>query len=230
MREPVSSSAQPSAGAIPAALAFSEHTSSYDTSRQLASERDVAKGIATLRNGADSRQQATETGSPRPTRATKSGTSHLERDSQLDAVIDAWPDLPAAIRAGIVAMVKPAERPEEFDLRRLGSPRTRPRNGLFAGSDRQTLANPNADVMRESHATSHASIRITWTPKNERSDRKVSAGRTAPLTTADRRSDRWSTACCYRPPCRSALPARRSGGRPVPSPARHRPRAQLVTA
>jgi hypothetical protein len=32
----------------------------------------------------------------------------LEDDSQLDAVIDAWPDLPDAVRSGIAAMVKAA--------------------------------------------------------------------------------------------------------------------------
>jgi hypothetical protein len=96
------------AGAIPAASTFSEHTSSNDTSRQLTSKADAAKGVATMRNGMDSRQRATASGSRRPPRATKSATSGSVVDPDLAAIMDAWPNLPEVVRAGIVAIVRAA--------------------------------------------------------------------------------------------------------------------------
>ena len=95
-------------GAIPVASIFSKHTSTNDTSRHFASEPAASKRVATRRDEPDSRHQTTASGIRRPARATKSATDPSEGDSQLRVVIDAWPDLPEAVRAGILAIVKAA--------------------------------------------------------------------------------------------------------------------------
>jgi hypothetical protein len=56
-----------------------------------------------------SRQDATESDSIRPPTATKNAPSdRVVADADLAAVVDAWPGLPEAIKAGILAMVKAA--------------------------------------------------------------------------------------------------------------------------
>ncbi len=52
-----------------------------------------------------SRQYQNEYGSIRPHTATQKATRLLPNDPGLAAVVDAWPDLPEAIRAGILAMI-----------------------------------------------------------------------------------------------------------------------------
>ncbi len=63
-----------------------------------------------------SRQDATENGSERLPTATQNATRLLPDDPDLAAVVDAWPKLPAAIKAGIVAMVRAAVRGNADDL------------------------------------------------------------------------------------------------------------------
>jgi len=59
-----------------------------------------------------SRQYPNESGSIRPLTATQSATHPCQpavtTDPDLAAVVDAWPELPEAIKAGIVAIVKAA--------------------------------------------------------------------------------------------------------------------------
>ncbi len=57
-----------------------------------------------------SRQYPNESGSIRPATATQNATRLLPEDSDLAAVVDAWSDLPEALKAGIVAMVKAAAK------------------------------------------------------------------------------------------------------------------------
>jgi hypothetical protein len=57
------------------------------------------------------RSSRTEPQAPEPVRAptaTETATRHLPDDSNLAAVVAAWPALPEAIRAGILAMVEAA--------------------------------------------------------------------------------------------------------------------------
>jgi hypothetical protein len=56
----------------------------------------------------DSCQEATASVNPHPTGATSSATVSLSNDPDLAAIIDAWPALPEAVQAGILAMVKAA--------------------------------------------------------------------------------------------------------------------------
>ena len=59
------------------------------------------------------RQHTTESDPKRLPRATRGATrvvAALEDDPNLAAVVDAWPDLPAALKAGIVAMAKATAR------------------------------------------------------------------------------------------------------------------------
>ena len=59
------------------------------------------------------RQHTTESDPKRLPRATRGATrvvAALEDDPDLAAVVDAWPDLPAALKAGIVAMAKATAR------------------------------------------------------------------------------------------------------------------------
>jgi len=55
---------------------------------------------------AQSHQHPNESGSIRPLTATQNATRLLPDDPGLAAVVEAWPDLPEAIRAGILAMVR----------------------------------------------------------------------------------------------------------------------------
>lgn len=55
-----------------------------------------------------SRQYPTVTDPTRPPRATAGATFLAAPDADLAALVAAWPTLPEAIRAGIVAMVKAA--------------------------------------------------------------------------------------------------------------------------
>ncbi len=54
------------------------------------------------------RQEPTQAAPKRLPTATQNATRLLPEDSDLTAVIDAWPDLPEALKAGIVAMLKAA--------------------------------------------------------------------------------------------------------------------------
>jgi hypothetical protein len=96
------------AGAIPAASTFSELASSSDSRRQIASESDTAKELVTDADRGESRQQTSLSVRPRPRGATKSATSALANDPDFAVVLAAWPELPHAVRAAIVATVKAA--------------------------------------------------------------------------------------------------------------------------
>jgi hypothetical protein len=96
-------------GAIPAASIFSELASTSDTPRHLRSKDDTTKDVATHHAAGDSRQQAVSSDTPRSIGATKSATRLLAQYPDLAAVAAAWPDVPEAVRAGVVAMVKAAK-------------------------------------------------------------------------------------------------------------------------
>jgi len=96
------------AGAIPAASTFSEHASTRDSGRHITSKLPDCKGVAPCKRRPDLRQRATANGGRRPARGTESATSPLPDDPDLAVVVAAWPELPEAVRAGIVAMVKDA--------------------------------------------------------------------------------------------------------------------------
>jgi hypothetical protein len=68
----------------------------------------IAKQVVAHHNEGDSRQQAASSVMPRPPRATKSATRVLTEYPDFAVVLSAWRDLPEAIRADIVAMVKAA--------------------------------------------------------------------------------------------------------------------------
>jgi hypothetical protein len=55
---------------------------------------------------------ATVNGGSRPARATESATGPLIDDPDLTAVVAAWPELPDAVRTGILAMATGLERPK----------------------------------------------------------------------------------------------------------------------
>jgi hypothetical protein len=58
-----------------------------------------------------SRQDTTESASIRPPTATQNAPPYdVVADTDLAAVVDAWPALPEAIKAGILAMVKAAAK------------------------------------------------------------------------------------------------------------------------
>jgi hypothetical protein len=58
-----------------------------------------------------SRQYPTASVSVRPQTATQNATRDcVVPDPDLAAVVDAWPELPEAIKAGIMAMVKAASK------------------------------------------------------------------------------------------------------------------------
>src|SRR5271157_5573130 len=71
-------------------------------------ERDASSSSA--QQSPSSRQDTTDSASIGPLTATQNATRLLLDDPGLAAVVDAWPDLPEAIRAGIVAMVKASNR------------------------------------------------------------------------------------------------------------------------
>ena len=47
-----------------------------------------------------------------PQGATQGATRALIEDPDLDLVIDRWPDLPPAVRAGIIAIIRATEGPD----------------------------------------------------------------------------------------------------------------------
>jgi hypothetical protein len=55
-------------------------------------------------------QRASRSVQRRPLRATESATDALPADPDLAAVVAAWDRLPAAVKAGIVAMVQAAAK------------------------------------------------------------------------------------------------------------------------
>ena len=58
--------------------------------------------------GGSTRLNPTHSDMTRPSRATQGATHLLPDDPGLAAVVEAWPELPDAIKAGIVAMVRAA--------------------------------------------------------------------------------------------------------------------------
>ena len=89
-----SSSGLKSAGAIPAASIFSEHTSTDVTSGQEWSKAVSAKGLETPIESSRSGQHASRGVMWRSADATKSTTKPPFDDADLDLVIHAWPELP----------------------------------------------------------------------------------------------------------------------------------------
>ncbi len=80
-------------------------------SRQDASKGFSANGLRQPTHAHRSSQQATENNAVRPLRATRVATPLLPDDPDLAAVVVAWPDLPDALRAGILAIIKAAAPP-----------------------------------------------------------------------------------------------------------------------
>jgi hypothetical protein len=66
----------------------------------------IAKRVASHKGRPDFRQAATASVGPRPACATESATSLLPEYPDLAVVLAAWPELPEAVCAGIMAMVK----------------------------------------------------------------------------------------------------------------------------
>ncbi len=79
-----------------------------DRTRQNTSKTVSRKTLRQPHPDSRSRTEPTLSASIRPPTATPNATRMLPDDRDLAAVVDAWPDLPEAIRAGIVAMVKAA--------------------------------------------------------------------------------------------------------------------------
>src|SRR5271157_2990136 len=77
-------------------------------SRQDTSRRVNDKGLRQTPPPLESGQDATESDTIRPPRATQGATHLLPYDRDLATVAAAWSELPEAIRAGILAMVKAA--------------------------------------------------------------------------------------------------------------------------
>jgi hypothetical protein len=73
---------------------------------------DKGKPLSTIAETVgSSRQDTTEPGSVRPPRATQCATRDwVVHEPDLAAVVDAWPRLPEAIKAGILAMVNAAAK------------------------------------------------------------------------------------------------------------------------
>jgi predicted kinase len=69
-----------------------------------------------------SHQQATSNVMPRQPRATKSAAALLTEYADVAIVVAAWPDLPEAVRAGVLAIVNAAQgqHSQRNDLRNLG--------------------------------------------------------------------------------------------------------------
>jgi hypothetical protein len=96
------------AGAIPAASIFSVHASTSDWRCHETAKLPDGSGVATNADRRHLRQGATTNGGTRPGCATESATRFMAEYPDLAVVSAAWPDLPEAVRAGIVAMVKAA--------------------------------------------------------------------------------------------------------------------------
>src|SRR5271157_3381954 len=76
--------------------------------RQDTSKRVNPKGLRRAESPQRSSQGATESDTTRPSRATRGATRPLPDDPDLAAMVAAWPELPEAIRAGLLAMVRAA--------------------------------------------------------------------------------------------------------------------------
>jgi hypothetical protein len=96
------------AGAIPAASTFSEHASTGDKTRHETSKAVPSKEFVTHHDEGGSRQKAASSVMPRPPRATKSATRLMTEYPDLAVVSAARPELPEAVRAGIVVIVNAA--------------------------------------------------------------------------------------------------------------------------
>jgi hypothetical protein len=71
----------------------------------------VFPALSTLdRSTPPSRQDANDNDQKRPLTATQNATHPLPEDADLIAVIEAWDQLPEAIRQGIVAMVRASKK------------------------------------------------------------------------------------------------------------------------
>jgi len=81
--------------------------------RQNTSKAANSLGLRQPHSYSRSRTDPTRSDSPRLPRATRGATGPLPDDPDLAAVVDAWPKLPEAIKACIVAMVKAASGSEE---------------------------------------------------------------------------------------------------------------------
>ncbi len=79
-----------------------------DRNRQNPANYGVKPSSPSAQSLPSSRQDTTDSASIRPPTATQNATHLLPDDPGLAAVVDAWPDLPEAIKAGIVAMVRAA--------------------------------------------------------------------------------------------------------------------------
>ena len=93
------------AGAIPAASTFSVQASTSDSTHQDTCKFSDCDGVLLQDQMVVFCQQATVCGGSRPPRATESATGPRVIDPALAAVVAAWPDLPATVQAGILAMV-----------------------------------------------------------------------------------------------------------------------------
>jgi hypothetical protein len=91
---------------------FSEHTSTNDNTRLDASNPAIPSGVTSFLDSRDLQQDATACDHLRSPSATKNATRALPDDPDLAAVVTAWPSLPEAIRAGILAMVR-ASAPDQ---------------------------------------------------------------------------------------------------------------------
>ena len=98
------------AGAIPAASTFSEQATRADNGRQSTSKASDDDGVAARNGSRDFRQLTTANGGSRPPRATESATRIMAEYPDSAVVAAGWPQLPEAVRAGIVAMVKSVPR------------------------------------------------------------------------------------------------------------------------
>ncbi len=76
-----------------------------DSNRQTPANYGVKPSLPSAHSLLSSRQDTTDSASIRPPTATQNATRLLPDDPGLAAVVDAWPDLPEAIRAGILAMI-----------------------------------------------------------------------------------------------------------------------------
>jgi hypothetical protein len=70
----------------------------------------IPSGVTSFLDSGDLQQDATACDHLRSPRATKNATRALPDDPDLAAVVTAWPSLPEAVRAGIVAMVRASGR------------------------------------------------------------------------------------------------------------------------
>jgi hypothetical protein len=88
---------------------FSAHASTDDRTRLFTPNPAIPSGVTSFLDSADLRQNATACDPVRSGPATKNATRALPGDPDLTAVVTAWPRLPEAVRAGIVAMIKASD-------------------------------------------------------------------------------------------------------------------------